>query len=65
MEKTSSNTRAHLEDIPPSKVDDSAELDDFDIVDESAIGGRDVSELPPKYYRSLQVIFSVIVRVRR
>lgn len=62
MEKTLSGTGTHLEDSPPSTVDDSPKVDDFDIVDKSAIGGRDTSELPPKYYSSLEIIGSVIVR---
>jgi hypothetical protein len=33
----------------------------FDVVDERAIGGHDVSDLPPKYYRSWQIIGSSIV----
>lgn len=58
MEKTLPDTATHVEgpSNPPSSVDD------FDIVDKSAVGGRDISELPPKYYWSWSIIGSVLVR---
>ena len=57
MEEKLSDATAHVDDSPSPTVND------FDVVDKSAVGGRDVSELPPKYYQSLQIIGSVIVRI--
>lgn len=34
-----------------------------DEVDQSAIGGRDISELPPHYFRSFKFIGTVVVRI--
>jgi hypothetical protein len=45
----------HLEEKSP-------QLDEqFDVVDERAIGGNDVSDLPPRYFVSWQIIGSSIV----
>jgi hypothetical protein len=40
----------------------SSQLDEqFDVIDERAIGGNDVSDLPPKYFMSWQLIGSSFV----
>lgn len=42
-------------------IDHSELLEDSE-VDQSAIGGRDISDLPPNYYRSWRFAGSTIVR---
>ncbi|PNP61689.1 hypothetical protein FNYG_13578 [Fusarium nygamai] len=52
--KQESATAIHLEERSP-------QLDEqFDVVDERAIGGNDVSDLPPRYFLSWQIIGSSI-----
>lgn len=58
IEKEGTATYHNEQSISPS-------TDSFDVVDERAIGGEDISAMPARYYRSPQIIGSVLVSISR